>query len=114
MNTELGYWVGTAAGIFGVLVAYIITKAAMLKDHEACQPEEIVCQCLECRRIYDRKPREGAKLMGNVSHGYCPDCAPVVIERIKEETRLYKEKATVAISEAKRLLQVAANKGCEL
>ena len=146
MQTELGYWVGTAAGIFGVLVAYLITKAATLKGHEACQPEEpfpydetcegcgchvqscfpvtrcpgcgmcleeIVCQCLECRRVYDRKPREGAKLMGNVSHGYCPDCAPVVIERIKEETRLYKENATVAISEAKRL-QVAANKGCEL
>ena len=40
MQTELGYWVGTAAGIFGVLVAYIITKAATLKGHEACQPEE--------------------------------------------------------------------------
>jgi len=51
---------------------------------------ELPLQCAWCRRVYDA---EGARepplapLLDEASHGICPDCAPLLLERERNRLR---------------------------
>ena len=39
------------------------------------------CVCLECQREYKHIPAGRVVKRGEKSHGYCPECIPIVEER---------------------------------
>lgn len=61
-------------------------RSVCVPCHEWLRGTQIMpVQCLRCLDIYEIKDSRGAE--GGLSHGYCPECEAVELERIEISKR---------------------------